>query len=285
MAEPSDQAGRSIVLEVAYQGSGFHGFVAQENASPTVASELLRAVQRFDAEVQNLVVASRTDAGVHAHMQLTAFDTKRDLPPRAWVLGLQKQLPRSITIRQATVTSAGYNPRFNTAGKRYRYLLFCDKLQDPFFWQRAWHLRGMPNDGVARLNEELAAAHGQHDFAGFASARDPRKHTIRRMRRLLARPMEDDPRIVAIDIEGDHFLHNMVRILVGSAVEVALGRKEKGCIARALQSKRRIHAGMTAPAEGLYLKEIFLRNPVPGTSWPAATESAPRQAAGEMAED
>ena len=257
--EDSSGAPRNtILLGVAYDGAPWAGLVVQKNA-PTVADELLRALRRLDPEVDKLRVASRTDAGVHARAQRIAFDTDRDHPTRAWVLGCAQRLPASIAVRWAARVRPGFNPRFETRSKRYRYLVLVDRVADPFHSGRAWRVYGIDSpDRVQLMREELSQALGEHDFGGFASARDDREHRVRTLTQVGVDWVEGCPNLIALDIRGDGFLHNMVRILVGTTVDVALGRLAPGAIRRALASGNRRDAGVTAPACGLYLEEVEL---------------------------
>jgi tRNA pseudouridine38-40 synthase len=257
----------AVLLRVAYDGSGFHGFAAQRGQR-TVAGDLLAAIAPLDPAVVKLRVASRTDAGVHAREQYVAFDTVRVMPMRAWVLDLAHRLPEAIAVRGAWPAPAGFHPRFETVQKRYRYLLHCEPVPDPLLARRAWHLYGLTNasdEVVARMDAELAACRGTHDFAAFASSADKRAHTERTMSHTAV--TRDGP-VIALDIAGDGFLHNMVRILVGTVVDVALARTEPGAIARALEAKDRRHAGQTAPPDGLYLEQVQLRAPPAERGWP-----------------
>jgi tRNA pseudouridine38-40 synthase len=246
----------TILLCLAYDGAPWAGFVAQKNAA-TVGGALLTALRRLDPQVDKLRVASRTDAGVHARAQRVAFDTDRDFPTRAWVLGVGQRLPPSIAVRWAARARAGYNPRFETRSKRYRYLVLIDRVADPFHEGRAWRVYGIDGEDRLRLlRAELSQALGKHDFGAFASARDLREHRTRTLTSVSVERVGD--RLVALDIRGDGFLHNMVRILVGTAVDVALGRLAPGAVTRALSSRERRDAGVTAPASGLYLEEVEL---------------------------
>jgi tRNA pseudouridine38-40 synthase len=258
----------SVLLTVAYDGRPYAGFVLQDNA-PSVAAELLRAIARFDAAVSELFAVSRTDRGVHAREQRVAFATRADMPPRAWVLGLQRELPRTIAVRRATIVRAGFDPRRRPSTKRYRYLLLRDRLHDPLLEGRAWRVWGIDSDeALARLESELLSAAGTHDFTAFASAHDTRRHRERTLGRLAVTPLADDPRLVAIDVGGTRFLHNMVRILVGTVVDVGRGRLAPGAVTRALASRDRADAGITAPPDGLYLDEARFDDEPEGPSWP-----------------
>lgn len=260
---------RTILVGLAYDGAPWSGIAPQDNA-PTVGGELLSALKRFDPSIEKLKIASRTDAGVHARAQRVAFDTHKDVPSRGWVLGLNQHLPPSIVVRWASRVAHGFNPRFETRGKRYRYLLSGEPVADPLLAGRAWHLHDLdPERAVSAIERELQDALGTHDFTSFASARDPREHRERTLTRIEVRRAAPGSAVVAIDIEGDHFLHNMVRILVGTAVDVARGKRAPGTLAQALAARDRRASGVTAPPDGLYLEAILL-NDEGVERWPPA---------------
>lgn len=247
---------------MAYDGAAYAGFAMQRNAC-TVAEALLEAIRHFDPGVSQLRVASRTDAGVHARCNRVAFDTVHDMPVRAWVHGLMPRLPADVAVRSAARVPEGFNPRFAAKQKRYRYLLLVDRYPDPQWARRAWRIWGLDRGAVERMRRDLSAVAGTHEFSAFASARDEREHRERtlslpRVAWLEGTRVLSGAPLVSIDVEGDGFLHNMVRILVGTAVDVGLGRKPEGTIAAALQSGDRARAGQTAPPDGLYLDALRL---------------------------
>jgi tRNA pseudouridine38-40 synthase len=247
-----------VLLTVAYDGGPFAGFATQPNQR-TVAGELLGAIRAVDPAVREIRGASRTDAGVHAHGQRVAFDTAATIPSRGWALAIGRHLPAEIAVRRAAMVAEGFTPRFENRGKRYRYLILRDPVRDPFLEGRAWRAPGMfGEEPLALAQREAALAVGTHDFAAFRSSADEREKTTRTVRRLEVSVDPGDARVVRVDVEGDAFLHNMVRILVGTLVDVARGHKAPGAIARALVSKERKEAGITAPSEGLYLMEVLL---------------------------
>ena len=244
-----------VLLRVAYDGAGFHGF-ARQRAARTVAGELLGAIQAMDPRVTELRGASRTDAGVHARGQLVAFDTGKDIPPRGWVLGLSSHLPPQVAPRWAARVPPGFDPRHHVAHKHYRYTLLQDVRRDPFADPYCWRLPVTLDLDAAR--REAADAVGTHDFAAFRSSSDERTSTTRTILSIdIARALQD-PRIVHVDVHGNAFLHNMVRILVGTLVDVARGRLPSGRIAQAIRSGRRSDLGMTAPPQGLCLMSVTL---------------------------
>jgi tRNA pseudouridine38-40 synthase len=256
----------TVLLTVAYDGRPYSGYAAQPGV-PTVAGVLLDALHELDPSIDRLRAVSRTDAGVHARDQRVAFDTARELPMRAWVLAVTRHLPESVTVRGAALVPRGYDPRAHVRHKRYRYLLDGGVVRDPLMAGRVWRVEGIDTaESAARMQSELDAALGRHDFAAFASARDTRPNTERTI--IAATAARMDEQRVAIDITGDGFLHNMVRILVGTAVDVARNRLEPGAVARALTSRDRRDAGITAPPDGLYLEEVLLDSEAFEDRWP-----------------
>jgi tRNA pseudouridine38-40 synthase len=254
-----------VLLQVAYDGTAFHGWAAQAGTR-TVEETLRGAVLALDPKAGALRGASRTDAGVHAEGQLAAFDAEASIPPRGWVLGLNQHLPDDVAVRAARLVPAAFSPRFSAKGKRYRYRVLLDAVRDPHMRTRAWRLGG--DVDLLRLEREARSIEGTHDFAAFRSSGDERQNTVRTMR-CVAIEREKDGALLGVVIEGDAFLYNMVRILVGTLLDVARGRLEEGTIARAIAAKDRRLAGTTAPAHGLTLEEVFVELPEgAGERWP-----------------
>ena len=182
------------------------------------------------------------------------------------MLALNQHLPDDVCVRSARALPAGYQPRFAARSKRYRYRILLDRVRDPLLRNRAWRV-GWPID-KERLAREALSVRGTHDFAAFRSAHDARSDTVRTLTRV-AIEAESDPRLLGIVIEGNAFLHNMVRILVGTLMDVARGNLDEGSIARAFEVKERRVAGMTAPAHGLMLEAIDVELPEQaGEPWP-----------------
>src|SRR5260221_840588 len=243
----------SILLTVAYDGARFSGWAKQEGTR-TVAGELLGAIQAMDPEVAEVRGASRTDAGVHARGQLAAFDSNRDIAPKGWALGLSAHLPAEIAIRQAARVPSGSDPRSFAERKHYRYLVLRDDLRDPFWEGRDLRVSHMVD--IHALRQEARALVGTHDFAAFRSSSDQRTNTVRTLHDVRVEHLAGDSRVLAIDVVGSGFMHNMVRIIVGTLLDVARRRLPPGAIERGLASKSRGDLGMTAAAQGLYLENI-----------------------------
>lgn len=257
-----------VALGIAYDGTNFHGYAAQRDVR-TVHGELLAAVRAMAPDVSELRGLSRTDAGVHARAQIVAFHTEQRIAPRGWVLGLNHHVPDDLAVRSARVVPAEFNPRFCSRGKRYIYTLLLDPLPDPLLARSSWHVHSRFDLELARA--ELAAAVGRHDFAAFRSASDSRPNTERELTFAgLSERAAGSCKLIDLIFEGPGFMHNMVRILTGTVVDVATARKKPGAMRLALSSKQRGDAGRTAPPQGLVLDHAEVSWPEPmGEVWPS----------------
>lgn len=242
-----------VLLSVSYDGRPYHGFVEQRGLS-TVAAELLRAVRTIDPEVDKLVACSRTDRGVHARDQRVAFTPKKPLPLTAWTHGAQRSLPHSVSIRRAWEVEDGYFPRAHVVSKTYRYTLLVDGARDPFLEGLAWRLWDVsPAELCEAIDEAARPLVGTRDFAAFRGSADDRESTVRTITRVRAARALDDERLIHVDVAGSGFLYHMVRIIVGTLVDVARGRISPDSIIRMLDTRDRRHGGITAPPAGLCL--------------------------------
>ncbi len=245
---------RGILLRVAYDGTQFHGWAVQKQGERTVAEDLSNALVELDPNASSVRGASRTDAGVHARSQMVAFDPLREINLRGWVLGLNQKLASDVAVQQAFSVERGYDPRFRCMGKTYLYHLTIDFVRSPLERERAWLVT--PPFDFELASTEARRAVGTHDFAAFRSASDERKNSVRTLTEVSL--VRTGAHSVTIAVRGTAFMHNMVRILVGTIVDVGRARNKPGAIDRALTSLDRRDAGITAPAHGLVLDEIYL---------------------------
>jgi len=271
-------------LRVAYDGSGFHGFAAQEGIQ-TVAGTLSAALSRVTRTDVALTCAGRTDAGVHALDQVVHFDLPADrsaaLDPDALVRSCNSQVGPAIVVRSAEVAPAGFDARHSALARRYRYLVVNAPVPDPLLAGLAWHVPDALD--LRAMTAAADALLGEHDFRAFCrrvpgtapSDPIPRRVLDARWTRLDGRPpgarsagtsdLEErtaaaGPSLVpvvgdllAFEIEANAFCHQMVRSLVGTLVEVGRGRKRASDILHILRSADRAQAGQPAPPQGLTL--------------------------------
>ena len=233
----------------------------------TIAGAVDGAIRAMDPQATLLRVCSRTDKGVHARGQLAAFDTDKQITPRGWLLGLSQHLPDEISVVRVAQVRPGVEPSHLATRKWYRYTLLCSDARDPFWERRAW--RHYARLDLEAMRAEASDLIGEHDFAAFRGAKDERTETVRRILRASLEPSQDDSRILYFDIEGNRFMYNMVRIIIGTLVDVGRGRLTPGAVKRALQSLDRNDLGMTAPPDGLYLQAIELDVPLDNV-WPSS---------------
>jgi len=250
---------RHIRLVVEYDGSQLHGWQRQDNA-PTVQQHLEEALGKLLTHETQVIGASRTDAGVHARGQVASFRTAREIPLHGIRRGLNSLLPEAIAVRDASEVPEDFHPRFSATGKHYRYTILTRNERSPRFCDRSWH-HPEPLD-VRAMQEAARALIGEHDFSAFRAAGCTAKTTMRRVDAIALTRAQ--PHLLDIDIRGNAFLRQMVRIIVGTLAEVGTGKREVAQVAEILASKDRTRAGITAPAHGLELIEVRYDGMRPG---------------------
>ena len=241
---------RHIRLVVEYDGTTLCGWQRQTNG-PTVQQHLEEALARLLTHEVSVVGASRTDAGVHARGQVASFRTERPIPLHGIRRGLNSLLPPEIAVRVADEVADDFHPRFSATGKHYRYTLLARPDRSPRWRERAWHVAEPL--ALARMQAGAEPLLGEHDFAAFRAAGCTARTTRRRIDDVTIEP---EGELVRVDVRGNAFLRNMVRIVVGTLVEVGIGRREPAQVAEILASLDRTRAGITAPAHGLELMEV-----------------------------
>ncbi|HEX4455681.1 MAG TPA: tRNA pseudouridine(38-40) synthase TruA [Kofleriaceae bacterium] len=241
---------RHIRLVVEYDGTGLHGWQRQLNGS-TVQQHLEDALARLLSHPAPIIGASRTDAGVHARGQVASFRTERPIPLHGIRRGLNSMLPPQIAIREAAEVGEAFHPRFSAIGKHYRYTLLARPDRSPRWRDRAWH----HPDPLELDLMRAGASHliGQHDFAAFRAAGCSAKTTLRRVDSI---DITREGELVRIDVRGNAFLRNMVRIIVGTLSEVGTGYRTASQVAEILALGDRTKGGITAPAHGLELVAV-----------------------------
>lgn len=256
----------SILLRLAYDGTDFHGW-ARQNPRPdgaplrTVQGELERALGVLAGEVVVTRGASRTDAGVHARGQLVAFERTTPIPCDNLQRALNKMLPRDMAVTAAweetSPDGAPVDPRHGNGGKHYRYRLLLGAVRDPMIARYVWQLDGPI--ALSAVREAAACFVGTHDFAAFRSSMCQAATTVRTIHGV---DVQEHPgELLEIHVRGTAFLHNMVRIIVGTLVEIGQGRGDGARVTAALASGMRADAGRTAPPGGLELVEVLWPRP------------------------
>jgi tRNA pseudouridine38-40 synthase len=249
-------SGGSIALTVAYDGAGFAGFVRQGELE-TVQGRLESALRTTLRREVSTTGAGRTDAGVHALGQVVSFDSTGDEPENA---GLARSLTAlagpGIVVSAVRCARPGFSARFDAIAREYRYRLVAGDVPPLFLARYAWWARGALDLDAMRQ----AAAHlvGEHDFRSFCVTESAEgKRTVRRIDSLdISEEVAVGEKHVVIRVAGNAFLHSMVRAIVGTLVEVGMGRRAPDWVADVLAAQERVAAGPTAPALGLTLWSV-----------------------------
>lgn len=248
---------RIIRLLIAYDGTEYHGWQIQPKA-PTIQGEIEKRLALIHTRPITLHGAGRTDAGVHAAGMVAHFHTDKAMSPQAFAKGLNSMLPGSIRILEAREENGGFHSRFSATGKTYIYAVGNGAVMMPCDRLYRVHIRAELDFG--NMQECLEIITGTHDFASFetAGSRDPSQPGERGSIRTIyeASLLHEAGDFFHFSFTGDGFLRHMVRNIVGTLLEVGLGRRTTTGFRQALLSGKRSEAGPTAPAHGLMLKKI-----------------------------
>lgn len=256
--EPKPGDGRrAFRMTVAYDGSNYFGWQLQPDL-PTVQEAVERALsQLFDVPKIRVIASSRTDTGVHALGQSVVVRTDRwTAPADRLPYALNTCLPADIVVREACEVPIDFYPLRASTGKRYEYFVYCSRKADPIHGRTHWWVRRSVCDQAMRDAAQYLV--GEHDFASFQTTGSPRESTVRHVRKLEveARPHMDGV-MLKIHIEANGFLYNMVRNIVGTLIQVGVGREKPEWVVEVLAAKDRRAAGATAPPQGLFLTEVL----------------------------
>jgi tRNA pseudouridine38-40 synthase len=239
----------TIRLDIEYDGSGFRGWAAQPGLR-TVQGELEAALATVLREPVRLTVAGRTDTGVHALGQVASFETEAELP-RDLARSVNAVAPGDIAVTAAEVAADGFDARRDAKSRTYRYRVLARPTPSPFERDRAlWCTYKLDRES---LDACAAALTGTHDFTAFTPTQTDH---VRFDRDVLSASWEQTDDILTFRITADAFMRNMVRILVGTQLEVATGRRTQASFTQLLQGASRPEAGETAPPHGLYLESV-----------------------------
>lgn len=265
-------------LLVAYHGRRFVGFQAQEGGR-SVQGELDRALSALAGEPVRVRGAGRTDAGVHARGQVVSVRFASRVPPEKMVLAAASQLDDDLSVVRADEMFDAFNAKRHSIGKRYIYRVHTAAWRDPFRGSTSWHVRHRLD--VDAMMQAARAFVGELDFESFRSQHCDAAHARRFLWKSEVR--EEDGQIL-YEVRGNAFCRHMVRCLAGTLVDVGRGRYSPDDMTRLLAARDRTQAGVTAPAHGLTMEEVYYPDAVahagipagatfPG--WPVTPESWP----------
>jgi tRNA pseudouridine38-40 synthase len=249
----TDRRVTTLRAVVAYDGTDFYGMQYQP-AQRTVTSELQRVFSKLLQHDVKITCAGRTDAGVHATGQVVSWKTEAAFPFERFTIAANSLLPGDVSVRSAAIVEDDFSARSSAVERTYVFVILNTREPSALLARYAYHVWS-PID-LNRLRDSAAYLIGEHDFRSFCGMLPEHGPTTRTVTKLDAQRKGDT---IRIEIRADGFLHRMVRTIVGSLVECAVGRREVASVRQMLLARDRAAAGLTAPAHGLYLTGVRYR--------------------------
>jgi tRNA pseudouridine38-40 synthase len=246
---------RNIKLTVAYDGAGYHGFQRQANAM-TVQQVLEERLACLFGHILKINGAGRTDTGVHAYGQVVNFLAGGSIPVGRIPQAARGLLPDDIVVKAAEEVPRSFHARISASSKIYLYRMYCGETANPFLRNYAWQMMRQPD--VAAMDAAARHIVGEHDFSAFRATGGAPMNPVRT---ILSAGCRQHDKLIELEFWGTGFLYHMVRILVGTLADVGFGRISAADFAAILAGRDRALAGITAPPQGLYLKEVFYQRP------------------------
>lgn len=241
---------RNIRLDICYDGGRYRGWQRLADSDNTIQGKLETALSRILGETIEIHGSGRTDAGVHAQGQVANFHCGSDMSCEEILSQLRRYLPEDIGIYSCREAEPRFHARLCARRKTYRYRIW--NSGSPCVFQRRF-VAVFPEELDLQAMEEAAAyLIGEHDFSSFCSAKSKKKSAVRTIEKISIQQVGEEIQITAV---GNGFLHNMMRILAGTLIEVGRGERKVGSIPE-LFSAKRADAGFLAPAQGLCLMEV-----------------------------
>ena len=237
-----------------FDGTAFAGFQSQENGR-AVQDVLESALAELFKEKIRLTGCSRTDAGVHARCHLSHADVPFVIPEDKFPLAMNALLPDDVAVKRAFYAKDDFSARFSINGKRYIYRIYVSPTRDPFLDRFSYYCPVMPD--VEAMKEAAKAFAGEHDFRAFCAAGGSQKTYVRRLHEVSVRTSGNDPLQIEIEVKGEAFLYNMVRIIAGTLLYVGQGKIPADGISGVIEKGDRSLAGKTLAAKGLTLEEVY----------------------------
>jgi len=243
---------QTFKLVIEYDGTAYHGWQRQSNTR-TIQGAIEDALKTITGQSVTLIGSGRTDAGVHATGQVASFCLETRLPSDVFAKGLNSLLPPDIVIKDCAAVDETFHARYGARSKVYDYRILNRPTPAALFRQYAWHIRN-PLD-LEAIRRAMVCLKGELDFSAFEGAGSPRSHALRTVIDVNLAGKDADGYVV-FSIEADGFLRHMARNIVGTLVDVGLGKISPEAFEDILISKDRKQAGTTAPAHGLFLREV-----------------------------
>lgn len=246
---------RNIKLTIEYDGTRYLGWQRLGDSDKTIQGKIENILTQMTRTKIEIIGSGRTDAGTHARGQIANFKTDCKMPLSEMIEFLNRYLPQDIVVKKLEEVSERFHARYNAKGKKYSYYIWNDRVPSAFERNYSFHYAEELN--VELMNEACRKLIGTHDFIGFSSLKKTKKSTTRTIEEIA---IQKEGQLIHFTFVGDGFLHKMIRILMGTLLEIGSGTMQLEAIDEVFESKIRSEAGMTVPAQGLFLDEVYYRD-------------------------
>ncbi|MHC5228736.1 tRNA pseudouridine(38-40) synthase TruA [Enterococcus sp. LJL99] len=245
---------RNIKLTIEYDGTRYLGWQRLGNSDKTIQGKIENILKQMTGEKIEIIGSGRTDAGTHAKGQIANFKTETSMELPEMTDFLNRYLPQDIVIKKVEEASERFHARYNAKGKKYSYYLWNDPIPSAF--ERHFSFQYAQKLDLELIEQACQKLIGKHDFIGFSALKKSKKSTIRTIEEL---SVKKEGKLLHFTFIGDGFLHKMVRIIMGTLVEIGSGEMEIEMIDEIFERKIRSEAGITVPAQGLFLDEVYYK--------------------------
>lgn len=242
-------------ITIQFDGTRYKGFQKQTGTKEndmTIQGKLESVLKTFLGHEAQLIGCGRTDAGVHAENYIANFITEEKLDLKALMLHFDKYLPEDIFVKDVVEASERFHARHNASSKIYRYSISTDRGRNVFTRKYSYKLEETLD--IEKMKKAAELFVGEYDFAGFSNLKSKKKSTVRKIYDIKIHTSKSGE--IFIDMEGNGFLQNMVRIIAGTIIEVGTGKRNPNTISEILSHKKREEAGFMVPPQGLMLLEV-----------------------------
>ena len=245
---------KNIKMTIEYDGGRYLGWQRLGDSDKTIQGKIENILKEMTGTKIEIIGSGRTDAGTHAKGQIANFKTTSDMDFLAMQEYLIRYLPQDIIVKKLEEVPERFHARYNAVGKQYSYYVWNNVVPSAF--ERNYSFHYPEKLDIDKMNEACNKLVGTHDFIGFSSLKKSKKSTVRTINEI---SIQKEGNLLHFTFVGEGFLHKMVRIMMGTLLEIGAGIKEPEYIDTIFESKTRSNAGMTVPAQGLFLDEVYYK--------------------------
>lgn len=245
---------RNIKLTITYDGKRYLGWQRLGDSDKTIQGKIESILKQMTGEEIEIIGSGRTDSGTHARGQVANFKTETSMTRAEMLDFLNRYLPRDIVVTKVEEVQDRFHARYNCTGKQYSYYVWNNVIPTVFERNHSFHYPQKLD--LDKMNQACEKLIGTHDFIGFSALKKSKKSTVRTIEKL---SIEQEGSMLHFTFVGDGFLYKMVRIIVGTLLEIGSGSMDVTEIENIFEKKVRQHAGETVPAQGLFLDDVYYR--------------------------